>query len=592
MSSETTNGDNDASRKIVWRLIRETVPPRWRLYVLALVCVVGVAGFTAALAYSTKLIVNEVFVADDTSAAWKVALIVIGVSAGKSLFQYGNSVISFMFNRAVATTYQKRLFRTLLGLEVTHFAGKQASAQMAQLRLYGQASARVVVGVSIKMLTEFVTLVGLATVMVTQDVVMSLAAALLFPVIFLMIGSLSRRIRAVAQAETDLTGAYFAIGSEAFAGIKTVKSYGLEQKSIGRFEAAVEMLQNRLLGIAKLTSATVPLMEFLGGLVIGAFVVYAAWQTIEHGKTPGEYTAFLTAFLMAYQPAERLSKEWVEIQKALIQAARMNDLLDTPPRQPRGGGLDLADVSSEIRFENVSFGYGRQPALKEVSFEIEAGERVAIVGRSGAGKTTLIDLVQGFYQPDSGKITIGGRDIAEVRTEVLKDSIALISQDVFLFEGSIRDNIRDGNPHASDEDIEEAARRAQVTAFSGGMKKGLDSPVGPNGSFLSGGQRQRVGIARALAKHAKIYVFDEATSALDGITERDLMEEVFLSAGPEAVFLFVTHRASTLAYVDRVMLLDRGMLIAFAEHDKLLSENETFRTLFDLALNEASKPRL
>lgn len=581
------NTPPDASlRHVVTRLLRETIPASWRLYVLSLVCIVGIAGFTAALAYSTKLIINEVFVADDRSAAWRVAALVVGISAAKSLFQYANSVISFIFTRSVATGYQKKLFRTHLGFEIAHFVDQQASSQMAQIRLYGDASARVVVGSSIKMVTECLTLVALATVMVIQDPLMSLSAAVLFPLIFLIVGALSQRIRAVAQAETEMTGAYFALGTEALTGIKTVKSYGLEEKSITRFDRAVDMLQKRLLGIAQLTSATVPLMEFLGGLVIGGFVVYAAWQTQEYGKTPGEYTAFLTAFLMAYQPAERLSKEWVELQKSLVQAQRMLKLLDTPAHPRRDDGLGLEDVGSDLSFEGVSFAYGKQPALKDVSFTIPAGERVAVVGRSGAGKTTLIDLVQGFYAPQAGDITIGERNLAELRPDALRAAIALISQDVFLFEGSIRDNIRDGNSTASSAEIEEAARRAQVMDFAQNMKLGLDSPVGPNGSLLSGGQRQRVGIARALAKHAKIYIFDEATSALDGITERNLMNEVFASAGPEAVFLFVTHRASTLSYVDRVMLLERGKLLALATHDELIHANATYRTLFNLALDE------
>lgn len=393
-------------------------------------------------------------------------------------------------------------------------------------------------------------------------------------------------MRAVAQAESDLTGAYFAVGSETFAGIKTVKSYGLEEKSISRFDEAVRKLEQRLLGIAKITSATVPMMEFLGGLVIGAFVVYASWQTVTQGKTPGEYTAFITAFLMAYQPAERLSKEWVEIQKSLIHCSRMLDVIDAPIREPAHGGISLAGLAPSIRFDDVVFAYKQQPALQNVTFDIAPGEKIAIVGRSGAGKTTLIDLVQGFYQPTSGTVSIAGHDLRDVASDSIRETIALISQDVFLFEGTIRENIRDGDPQASDAEIEEAARRAQVMTFADTMPKGLDTPVGPNGAFLSGGQRQRIGIARALAKHARIYIFDEATSALDGMTERAVMEEVFATADKEAVFLFVTHRPSTLAYIDRVMLLDRGQLVAFAPHDEMTSTNDTYRTLFNLAIHE------
>ncbi|MEE3070231.1 MAG: ABC transporter ATP-binding protein, partial [Pseudomonadota bacterium] len=372
------------------RLIKEAMPSRWRLYLVSLVCMIGVAGFTGALANSTRMIVNDVFVADDTSAAIHVALIVIAVSIGKSFFEYANAVISTIFNRSISADYQKKVFERMLSKDVWHFSGKHASVQMNQVRVYGQACGKTVINFTNKLLTDALTLVGLIVVMIIQDPLMTLLSSVMFPLIFWLVSHLSKKVRAVANAETELSGAYFATGVEAFDGIKTLKSYRLEKKTIKKFEEGVEALEERMLGIAKVTSATVPIMELLGGLVIGFFVVYAAWQTITNGKTPGEFTAFITAFLMAYQPAERVSKTWVELQKSITHVGRMYRELESPVKQRDEGRLTLSSTAPSIAFEDVSFEYSsKSRALHRLNFNINAGERVAIVGRSGAGKSTL-----------------------------------------------------------------------------------------------------------------------------------------------------------------------------------------------------------
>lgn len=573
-----------AARETAVRLLKEALPRHWKLFALSLVCMVGVAGFTAALAYTTQLIVNDVFVANDASAAIGVAFLVMGVSVAKAGFDYANSVIAVLFNRSIASRYQKYVFHATVTKDIWHFAGQQPATQMAQIMLFGNASGKAVTAICNRLLTDSVTVVALVIVMILQDPWMSLAAAVLFPVIFFLVATLSRKVREVANQETELTGALYSIGSETFQGIKTVRSYRLEDKSIGLFNDAVNLLQQRLLGFAKIMAATVPLMEVLGGIMIGLFVIYAAWQTVTQGQTPGEFTAFITAFLLAYQPAERVSKTWVELQKSLIQVGRMYALLDKPPVQDDAGTRTLDAAAPSIRFDDVTFRYSRTaPALNSVSFEIAAGQRVAIVGRSGAGKSTLIDLVLRFYDPTQGHVLIGGEDLREVTMKSLRQSIAFISQDVFLFDGTIRDNIRDGKDDATDAEIEEAARRAQLGSVIEALPKGLDTIVGPNGSNLSGGQKQRVGIARALCKHAKIYIFDEATSALDAENERRILECVVHEL-TGATVLFVTHRPAALSYVDVVLMLDAGQIVAFDAHQKLERENDRYRTLFNLAM--------
>ena len=311
-------------------------------------------------------------------------------------------------------------------------------------------------------------------------------------------------------------------------------------------------------------------------------MIYASWQTVEHGRSPGEFTAFITAFLLAYQPGERISKSIVSMQRQLYHVENMYKILDAPEPTHEGELEVLTDTSSDLEFQDVSFKYKKaSPVLKHISFKTKPGERIAIVGPSGAGKTTLIDLVQGFYPPSEGKILIGGKNVASIAKDQLRANIALISQDVFLFNGSIRENIADGNPDATPEKVEAAAERAAVTGFASAMDHGLDSSVGPNGAALSGGQKQRVGIARALVKDALIYIYDEATSALDGDNERMIMGSA-IDYARDSTVLFVTHRPSTLKWVDRVLYLNDGELVAFDTHEKLVETNEAYRSLFNM----------
>ncbi len=572
------------------RAIRETLRPRLRLYLLSILFMITAAGFTGGLAWSTKLIVNDVFVEDNATNAIWVALIVIGVSIGKGGSQYFANVLAEQFARTISADYQRQIFHKLITRPIPEFAGIHPSRFMAQVTTFGAATAQAVVTLSSKILMDLITLLALIVVMIMQDPIMTLGCAVMFPLIFYLVGRLTSKVRGLARAEAELAGNVGAIGIEAIQGIKTVKSYGLEKKTFDRFVEAVDGLEERMVKIARAQQATVPLMEIIGGFVIGTFVIYASYQTIVNGKTPGEFTAFITAFLLAYQPAERISQLMVDLQKNLVQTEQMFGLLDAPePVESQFTG-SLKGVDSSIRLNDLKFDYGpEKPALIGLNAEIKPGERVAIVGRSGAGKTTLIDLIQGFYAPTGGKIELGGVDVTTVSAAELRRNLALISQEVFLFDGTIRENIRDGNPNASDAEIENAAKRAQVATFASKLAKGLDAPIGASGSSLSGGQKQRIGIARALVKHAKVYIFDEATSALDGENERAIMAST-LGQEKDSTTLFVTHRPSTLEWVDRIMVLEDGHLVGFDSHANLVESSEAYRTLFNLAIKAEEKP--
>ena len=562
------------------RLVRETIPKRKKIITASVLCMVGVSVFTAALAYTTKLIVNDVFVAKDASAAIEVAIIVIFVSFSKSLFHYGNAVLQNVLNRSISSSYQKETFENTLRREISFFNGKHASDHMAQIRLYGMAAGQAVTVICSRFLTEVLTLIALFVVMFLQDALMTFYSVLIIPVIFGLVSFLSRKIRKVAKEEADLSGQYFAAGSEALAGVRTVKSYNLENKSIEKFNSSVDALEDRIFGISKVTAATHPIMEFLGGLVLGVFVIYAAWQTINYGKTPGEFTAFITAFLLAYQPAAKISKLWVELQKSLTQSYFMFLLIDTRPQLLGMGNKSLKTIGGSVTFSDVSFGYENDDvSINKVSFNLSPGEKVAIVGKSGAGKSTLIDLILGFYRPDKGKIEIGSIDISSILPVDLKSHIAFISQDDILFDDTIEENIKDGFSNASKAEINIAVKNAQVDSFVADFPLGLQTIVGANGSNLSGGQKQRVAIARGLLKKASIYIFDEATSALDLENEREILTALLKTLENETV-IFVSHRPALFDYVDKVLMLEKGKVVGFDQPSKIDKTSTEFRDLF------------
>ena len=579
MESVTTPTGDDAL-KTAKRLIKETIPKRKKIITASIVCMVGVSVFTAALAYTTKLIVNDVFVAKDAGAAIEVAIIVIFVSFAKSLFHYGNAVLQTVLNRSISSFYQKEAFQKTLRREISFFNGKHASDHMAQIRLYGMAAGQAVTAICSRFLTEVLTLVALFVVMFLQDALMTLYSIVIIPIIFGLVSFLSRKIRKVAKEETDLSGHYFAAGSEALAGVRTVKSYNLERKSIEKFNSSVDALEDRIFGISKVTAATHPIMEFLGGLVLGVFVIYAAWQTITYGKTPGEFTAFITAFLLAYQPASKISKLWVELQKSLTQSFFMFRLIDTKPKSVSCGNKSLQSGNGSVNFSHVSFGYENdEVSIDKVSFSLQPGDKLAIVGKSGAGKSTLVDLILGFYSPTDGMIEIGSTDISSISPMELKNHIAFISQDVFLFDDTIEENIKDGFASASEREIIAAVKSAQVDGFAEDFPLGLQTRVGANGSNLSGGQKQRVAIARGLLKKASIYIFDEATSALDVENEREIMTALLETLKNETV-IFVTHRPALFEYVDKVLMLEKGRVVGFDKPSKIDETSTEFRELF------------
>jgi ATP-binding cassette subfamily B protein len=411
---------------------------------------------------------------------------------------------------------------------------------------------------------------------------MSLGALVIGPPAVFVLGKLVRRVRKLARYEFASVARIVAVMNETVRGVRVVKAFGLEPRMRGDLSAAVRDVERRTVGIARLSALSSPLMETLGGIAIAGVILYAGTTVIERGGDAGAFFAFLTAFLMAYEPAKRLARLNVNLQSKLIGVRLLYELLDTPNtlnEAPNAKPLDLRD--GRIVFEDVTFTYADKPALRGLSFSAEPGQVTALVGPSGAGKSTVFSLLVRFYDVAGGRVMIDGQDVREVTLASLRRNVALVGQDTFLFSGTIAQNIRDGRPGATDEEVRAAARDANVLTFAEAMPQGLETEVGEGGARLSGGQRQRVAIARALMRDAPILLLDEATAALDAEAEAAVQEALErLMKGRTT--LVIAHRLATVRKADRIVVMRDGAAVEVGDHSSLLAQGGLYARLHAL----------
>jgi ATP-binding cassette, subfamily B, bacterial MsbA len=353
-------------------------------------------------------------------------------------------------------------------------------------------------------------------------------------------------------------------------GISIVKAFTMEEALRHKLGQLIDSAENRANRIARLTERTSPLTETLAGLAISGVLAYAAFRSIYGGVLPGAFFAFVTALLLAYDPARRLARLQVNLERAVVNARMIYEILDLPADQrDRSDAKALTVKGGAVSLERVSFGYKEgEPILKDVSFLAEAGQTTALVGPSGAGKSTVIGLIPRFHDVGEGVVAIDGQDVQSVTMATLRGALAYVSQQPYLFEGTIRDNLRYGRPGATDAEIEEAARQAHAHDFILAQPQGYDTPVGENGITLSGGQRQRLSIARALVRNAPILLLDEATSALD--TESEALVQAALDTAMRGrTVIVIAHRLSTIARADKIVVMQDGRVVEEGRHDEL-----------------------
>ena len=377
---------------------------------------------------------------------------------------------------------------------------------------------------------------------------------------------------------------------EATQGIAIVKAFTMEDQLRNKISHLITRAEERANKIARVSERTTPITELIAGIAIGSMIIYTGYRAVINMEPPGAMFGFMTAVLLAYDPVRRLARVQVGLERSLVNARMFFEILDVEPRQADSiGAVPITVPTGEVQFDNVGFSYGNDvPVLHGISFTAEAGKTTAIIGASGAGKSTLIGLIQRFYDIDSGRILIDGQDIAYVSKKSLRQSIAYVSQQPYLFEGTIADNIRYGRPDAADEEVLAAAKLANADVFLRLQPQRYGTEVGENGATLSGGQRQRLSIARALVRNASILLLDEATSALDNESEKRVQQALeHVMQGRTTIV--IAHRLSTIVNADHIVVMEAGRIVEEGVHETLLGvPNGIYARFYQLQGKEES----
>jgi ATP-binding cassette subfamily B protein len=569
--------------RLLARVVRENGRAYAPRYAVALAFMLVFAAATALSAWMMRDVINLIFVdRDPTALAW-IPAAVLAIFAVKGIASYLQEVtLARIGNRLVGET-QKRMFDHMLRMDLGFYQARPSNDLIMLVTQSAGAARDMLNIVAVSFGRDAMTLVGLVVVMVTQDPIMSAICLVGGPFLALAIRTLSQRIRKAMDSQYHSLSTIIGAMRETAQGIRIVKAFQLEGRQRARMGEGVDAVRRMGNKMTAIQAGMNGLVEVLAGLAIALVILYAGWRNVSAGDTPGQFFAFIAALLMAADPLRRLSRMQLQLTAAAVGARMMYDLIDTPVTETDGpGAADLDVRGGEVRFEAVGFAYQPgTPVLTDLSFLAPAGRTTALVGPSGGGKTTIFNLLQGFWAPERGSIAIDGQPIADVTLASLRRRIALVSQDVFLFDGTIGDNIRAGRQDASEAEVTAAARAAHADAFIRSLPRGYDTPVGELGSQVSGGQRQRITLARAFLKDAPIVLLDEPTSALDSETEL-VIQHALAHLGEGRTTLVIAHRLATILRADLILVVEAGRVVECGTHAELLRAGGAYARLYHL----------
>ena len=585
--------DPDTALGMIWRLLSDYGFARWHRYAVAFVLMGIGAGATGLTAYLAGDVINQAYVNRDFHAVILTSIVLMVVFTLRGVANYGHSVILARVGNSIVAENQKRLFDQLQQQNLTYFGDRHSSEVLARLST-GAAAANAALSLVITAIgRDFLTLTALVVVMFVQDPIMSLAAFVVVPPVLFGLRKLVKRIKNVALHQWQGGARTLETLQETIQGIRQVKSFTLEDQMRARFHANVASVQSDSNKMARVANRTAPLIETLAGLAIAILMVYAGHRVINTGASPGEFFSFITAFLLAYEPAKRLAKLNLELNVALVNVRILFEVIDNPATEPKDDHYPPLKISAaRVEFRDVMFSYRPgEPTIRDMSFVAEPGGMTALVGPSGGGKSTVLNLILRFYEIEGGAITIDGQDITSVTRRSLRSQISYVGQDVFLFRTTVRENIAFGRPGASEADIIAAATAAQAHDFISALPQGYDTLVGERGAGLSGGERQRISIARALIKDAPLILLDEATAALDSESEH-YVQKAIAELCKGRTTLVIAHRLSTVMHADKILVIEAGQVVDSGRHDELLRKGGRYALFYRLQLQhqEAREP--
>lgn len=585
------NKPHPPSWPLIKRLAREFLRPHVRTMLVAFGFMALAASMTGALAKLMEPIIDRVFHASDSTMLYEVAAGVLAAFVIRGLATYSHTVAMNKVGQRIVADIQGKVLKHLLNADLAYFHAN-ASGQLLSRMVNDVGVMRLAVA---ECLTSFgkstLTLAILVGVMFYQGWRLACFAFVAFPAGAWFVARIGKRLRRNATETQSELANFSAQLTQMFQGIRHVKAYGMEQYEKTRFGAIIERLFKLTHKGFRTGALSTPVNEVFSGIAIVTVIIYGGFQVMDGHKTAGELFSFITAFMLAYEPMKRLGKVNAQMQAGLSAAVRVFEVMDSPVLiDNKPGAPDLQVSRYDVAFDNVTFGYNNDiPALNGVSFNVPAGQTAALVGASGAGKSTILNLIPRFYDVTSGRVTVGGSDIRDVTIESLRSKIALVSQDIVLFDDTIRANIGYGRDGASEADIVAAAKSAHAHDFIIGLPMGYDTIVGELGVNLSGGQRQRIVIARAMLKNAPILLLDEATSALDSESEK-AVQAALKELATGRTTLVVAHRLSTIVDADCIYVMDAGRIVEQGTHNELLQRRGAYYKLYGNLTEAAETP--
>jgi subfamily B ATP-binding cassette protein MsbA len=570
---------------LVRRLFVEHALVHWRLYAVAFALMGVGAACTAFSAYLLRDFINQAYLDRNFNGILVIGCITLAIFMLRGFALYGQAVLMSRIGNRISAANQRRMFHKLLDESLGFFADRHSSEFIARLNA-GTAAATAVINLLITAFgRDLFTLAGLVVVMVLQDPLLFSVTLIVVPPAMLFLRKMIRRVRAILYAQFTGGARTLETMQETLQGLRTVKAFTLEDQLGRRFDANAAEVEYEANKWARVANRASPLMETLGGLAVVIALIYGGYRVIVWGTTPGEFFSFIAAFMLATEPAKRLARLNLDLSSSLVGVRILFEVIDSPPSEPADDYKPpLAVTEARVEFRNVDFAYRPgEPVLRGMSLIAEPGRVTALVGASGGGKSTVLNLILRLYEVGSGTILIDGQDTATVSRRSLRRQTAYVGQDVFLFRGSIRENIGYGKLGASEAEIIAAAKAAHAHEFITAFPQGYDTQVGEQGSQLSGGQRQRVAIARALIKNAPIILLDEATAALDSESEHQVQAAIAeLCKGRTT--LVIAHRLSTIIHADRILVVENGTVVESGRHEELLRRGGRYAAFYRLQL--------
>lgn len=571
------------TRDTVKRLFMTDGRRHWKGYAISFVFMGIMAATTSGLAYLMGDVINRIFVQQNSSAIWILSAAVLTLSIVKGFASYGQAVVLGRVGNRIVADNQKRVLDRLLTQDVAFFTGSHTAEIMLRFNAGAQGARNVLNLIITSLGRDLFSVLGLTAVMIIQDPFTALIGLIVMPIAVGGVRSLIRKVQKIFAREFHGAVQIMTESIDAFQGIRTIKSFTMEDSLTQRIYGRIDSLEKASNRMIRAQSQSGPLMEALGGVAVGLVIMYAGWGVLHGGRTPGEFFSVITALLLSYEPAKRLARLNIDLTTHLLGARMLFEVLDKKAIEVDAPGTpELVVKGGKIEFDDVFFGYREnEPVLRGLSFVAEPGKTTALVGPSGGGKSTVMALIERFYEIKSGAIAIDGQKIDQVTFRSLRESIGYVSQDAFLFAGTIRENIAAGRPSASEEEIVAAAKAAHAHDFIMGFKDGYDSRVGEHGGQLSGGQRQRIAIARAFLKDAPILLLDEATAALDSESEAEI-QKALQSLQMNRTTLVIAHRLQTVINADRICVVEKGRVVESGRHDELVAKRGRYFSFHQL----------